>query len=60
MEGGRRVRFEVRINGTGWAFIPDYISEDATENYLNDMRAVYAGNKVWDATTEVFNIRPED
>ncbi len=60
MEGGRRVRFDVKIDGTGWAFIPDYISDHEMINYLNDMKAMYAGNKLWDSTSEVSNLRPED
>ncbi len=60
MEGDRRIRFEVKIDGTGWAFIPDYIPDDRIAGYLADMKAMYAGNKLWDSTVEVSNIRPED
>ncbi len=60
MEDGRRVRFNVKIDGTGWAFIPDYISDDEIAGYLTEMKAMYAGNKLWNSYSEISNIRPED
>lgn len=60
MKDGRRVMFEVRIEGTGWAYIPESIPDDKVVDYLQAMSTMYAGNKLWDATTEIIHVRRED
>jgi hypothetical protein len=46
MEGGREVNFRVKIEGSGWTWVPDSIPDDKVIEYINDSKVVVGGNKL--------------
>ena len=56
MEGGREVNFRVKIDGSGWTFVPDYIKDEEVMAYIADSKVVVGGNKLLSFDLEVSDI----
>ena len=61
MLDGRFIKCQIRIEGTGRAFVPNSIPDEEVQKYVDSFGCMWAGNKmispiidVWDFEEEIY------